>query len=127
MSGDTSHLWEVDHPYYCAEGNYFANDQHTRYASWRAFVEDTMFVTGGRDLNLLIRWDWRKPGFSAWEGEEYLQLYFVLQRKAWLMSVEIPVAEADEPAVRAFLTECAQTVSELWAPLSIPTAASEPS
>ena len=112
-----THLWEVDHPYYCQEGNYFKPGQHTHFASWAEFTEETLFVTADRDQNFLIRWDWRKPGFHEWEGQEYLLLFFVLQRKAILCSVEMPVSEADEPAVRCFLTECAQTMRATWEPL----------
>lgn len=116
----TAHLWEIYHPYYCAEGNHFKAGQHTRFASWREFAAETLFVTGDRDLNLLFRWDWRKPGHHDWDGEEYLLLFFVIQRKGFNCSVEMPVTEADEPAVRAFLTECAQAIGDLWAPLAIP-------
>ena len=33
------HLWEVDHPYYCSDQNYYnAKDTHHRYASWEEFL-----------------------------------------------------------------------------------------
>lgn len=113
----TPHLWEYDHPYYCQEGNYFKTGQHEHFASWQDFTAETCFVDGDRDMNLLIRWDWRKPGFHDWDGEEYLLLFFVLQRKAWLLSKQITVTEADEPAVRAFLEDCAATMRATWEPL----------
>jgi hypothetical protein len=53
------HLWEVDHPYYCTEGNYYSNGCHSTYDSWADFVEE---ANGwDLDMNLLFRWDWRKP------------------------------------------------------------------
>ena len=122
-STDIRHLWEVDHPYYCQEGNYFKTGQHTTFASWAHFVEDTVFVTADRDQNFLIRWDWhtdRTPGeplVRGIDGDDRLLLFFVLQRKAWLCSVEITVTEADEPAVRKFLAECAETMRATWEPL----------
>lgn len=116
-TGQPTHLWEVDHPYYCAEGNYFKTGQHEHHASWQDFTAETSFVDGDRDLNFLIRWDWRKPGFHDWDGTEYLLLFFVLQRKAWLLSKQIAVTEADEPAVRAFLEDCARTMRDTWAPI----------
>lgn len=116
MTDTTVHLWEREHPYYCQEGNYFKTGEHTLFGSWAEFAE-TLFVTADRDQNFLIRWDWRKPGFHDWDGEEYLLLHFVFQRKAWLCSVEMPVTEADEPAVRKFLEECAQTMRATWQPL----------
>ena len=117
MTGRDAHLWEIDHPYYCAEGNFFKNGQHATWESWKTFAEDTVFVTGDRDLNLLFRWDWRKPGHHDWDGGEYLLLFFVIQRKAFNCSHEIPVTAEDEPAVRAFLGECAQAMRATWEPL----------
>lgn len=110
-------LWDIDHPYYCSEGNYFKAGQHTTWTSWKDFAEDTGFVTGDRDLNLLFRWDWRKPGHHDWEGPEQLLLFFVIQRKGFNCSHEIAVTEADEPAVRAFLEDCANTLRATWEPI----------
>lgn len=112
------HLWEIDHPYYAAEGNYYSTDCHTRYVDWQDFT-DTAFYNYDRDQNLLYRWDWRKPGFHDWGGAETLSLYFMLQRKAIACSVEMPVSEADEPAVREFLKECAQHIVAIWEPLDL--------
>lgn len=117
MSEQPSHLWEIDHPYYCAEGNYFKRGQHALWSSWKDFKGETFYVTGDRDQNLLFRWDWRKPGFCDWDGEEYLLLFFVLQRKGFNCSHQITVTEADEPAIRAWLAECAQTMRATWEPL----------
>jgi hypothetical protein len=120
VTGREVHLWEIDHPYYCQEGNYFKTGQHTAFSSWQEFTEETVFVTGDRDLNFLFRWDWRKPGHHDWDGEEYLLLFFVIQRKGFNCSIQITVTEADEPAVRAFLTECAQTMRATWEPILTP-------
>ncbi|MFD6968344.1 hypothetical protein [Streptomyces sp. NPDC059949] len=117
------HLWEIDHPYYCAEGNYFKAGQHTLFESWADFTEETTFYSGDRDLNLLIRWDWksyrRDPDLLSRDedAEDELLLFFVLQRKAWLCSAAVTVTDDDEPAVRAWLAECAQTMRATWEPL----------
>lgn len=114
-----THLWEIEHPYYCEEGNWFKTGQHTQFDDWAEFTE-TFFYCGDRDQNLLIRWDWRKPGHSEFTDDaEYLQMHFVLQRKAWLCSVRIPVSEVDEPAVRAFLESCARTMAATWEPVAL--------
>ncbi|MFF9910645.1 hypothetical protein [Streptomyces sp. NPDC013457] len=116
-----AHLWEIDHPYYCQEGNYFRNGQHTLFASWAEFTE-TLFHTGDRDQNLLIRWDWKSyrrepdPLLRDDIAEDELLLFFVLQRKAWLCSVGIRVRDEDEPAVREFLAECAVSMRDTWEP-----------
>jgi hypothetical protein len=108
------HLWEIDHPYYCAEGNFFKAGQHTRFESWADFTEET-YYSGDRDLNLVFRWDWHRSD----DGPDELLLFFVFQRKAWLCSVGIAVTEADEPAVREFLESCARTMAATWEPLNL--------
>lgn len=118
MTTTEPHLWDIDHPYYCNEGNFYERGLHNHFASWDEFTE-TLFFSGDRDQNLLFRWDWRKPGFHDWEGEEYLLLFFVIQRKGFNCSCQIPVTEADEPRVRWFLEECAKTMAAIWAPLEL--------
>ncbi|NUL13259.1 hypothetical protein [Streptomyces lunaelactis] len=113
-----THLWEIDHPYYANEGNYYKAGLHNQFASWDEFMTTTFF-DGDRDLNLLYRWDWRKPGHHEWDGPEYLLLFFMLQRKAICCSVEIPVTEADEPRVRWFLEDCAQAMRATWEPIAL--------
>ena len=125
------HLWEYDHPYYCNEGNYYSNDCHDVFESWAEFVESGMF-DADRDLNYLFRWDWKAwhpeypEDFPEGERPHVLLLFFVLQRKAILRSQEVVVSEADEPAVRAWLAECAKTTQALWEPL-LPTSPAEES
>jgi len=109
-------LWEIEHPYYASEGNHYKAGLHNLFASWAKFTETTLY-DGDRDMNLLYRWDWRKPGHHEWDGTETLLLFFILQRKAIACSAEMPITEADEPAVRAWLISCAATVRDTWAPL----------
>ncbi|ARF75704.1 hypothetical protein B7C62_28190 [Kitasatospora albolonga] len=117
-------LWETDHPYYCTEGNYYArpvDGLHTEYPSWAAFFAEW----GGLDpdLNLVFRWDWKRSDPADYEPydepvpPDTLAVFWVLQRKAILRSTECVVTEADEPAVRAWLTECAAHMGLLWEPL----------
>ncbi|MHC3392064.1 hypothetical protein ACLQ2E_21755 [Streptomyces lavendulocolor] len=105
------HLWEIDHPYYCAEGNFFKAGHHTRWGSWEDFRDDTLFVTGDRDLNFLFRWDWLKSG-----DEHSLLLFFVVQRKGFNCSHEVAVTAEDEPEIRRWLYECAVAMRETWEP-----------
>lgn len=111
-------LWEIDHPYYASEGNYYKAGLHNHFANWDAFAASTFF-DGDRDLNLVYRWDWRKPGHHEWDGAETLLLFFVIQRKAVCCSAEIPVTAADEPRVRWFLEDCAQTLRQIWEPIAV--------
>lgn len=120
------HLWEVDHPYYCMEGNYFVpgtrwDEVHNSYDSWAEFYAE--WGDTDHDMNLVFRWDWKRDdGEYLEEGEEpepdKLQVFWVLQRKAILRSTECVVTEADEPAVREWLTGRAKTIAAIWTPVS---------
>ena len=123
MSAEVKHLWEYDHPYYCSEGNWFKRDQHTLFGSWDEFVDTTMFYGGDRDQNLLIRWDWISwPGgiptrrCAATAPTNYC-CSSSCQRKALQCSVAVAVTDEDEPRVRLFLEECAETMRATWEPL----------
>lgn len=125
------HLWEVDHPYYSSESNFFSRDYHTNYGSWQAFFE----AEGDNDLdyNLLFRWDWSPndyleddstDGLKAYAdrfGDRdhawTLKLFYVLQRKGIYRAVEVSVCKADEPAVRAFLAKYVAHLRLVWEPL----------
>jgi hypothetical protein len=119
------HLWEAKHPYYATTGNYYAppRECHEEFSSWRAFTGST-FYSGDRDLNLLYRWDWFSPQRDPDESLrsdalDHLALYFILQRKAIACSVHIVVNDEDEPLVRAWLTECAETITAIWNPIRL--------
>lgn len=67
-------LWDTPHPYYCEEGNFFKQGQHTVYESWEEFAqpvknmfEGNMLYDYDDDLNFLYRWDWKKA-----DPEDYL-------------------------------------------------------
>lgn len=120
------HLWEFDHPYYCAEATWYKRSDggfdHERWPSWAEFRDNTVFTDGDRELNFLVRWDWiswrrhADPGLRS-DSPDILELYFVIQRKGFLCSHYIEVTDDDEPEVRAFLTECATAMVSTWAPL----------
>ena len=119
----TKHLWEIDHPYYATEGNYFSNGCHAVFESWADFLE----AEGDADLdmNLVYRWDWKIADPSDYVDEDpgdipppALFIYYVGQRKALHRSVEIaPMSEDDEPSVREWLTVRAQHMRLVWEPL----------
>ena len=119
----SSHLWEVDHPYYCAEGCFRANGHYETYESWAEFTE-TGWFTSDPDMNLLFRWDWQSwkrhpdPDLRS-DSPDELQLFFVLQRKADQYSMGVRVTDDDEPAIRAWLEERAKTIAAIWAPLAL--------
>lgn len=120
----SDHLRDHEHPYYCSEGNYYVagykwGDVHTDYDSWSDFYED--WGDSDPELNLVFRWDWNRYDPECAQPDEprqdYLQIFFVLQRKAILRSCKIWVTPEDEPAVRAWLAERVETIRAIWSPL----------
>lgn len=127
---EVKHLWDVDHPYYCNEGNYFAKavDCHSHHQRWQDFIA----AEGDADLdmNLIFRFDWDAPHEDedpekgiAWQGDIYyrdslLKLFYMGQRKGLYRWVTVDVCRADEPAVREFLKIRWEHMRKLWEPFS---------
>lgn len=128
MSADL-HLWDVNHPYYAAQGNYYARPDaglHAEYSSWVEFMESE--GDSDLDMNLVYRWDWQVPDPDDYKYEleedadvilppETLDLFYVGQRKALLRSVSVEVQREDEPAIREWLTVRAEHMRKVWEPL----------
>lgn len=103
------HLWEINHPYYSSDSNYFKQGVGQHYPSWREFA--TEWEDNDLDLNLLFRWDWQ----AADEDEdEQLKLFYILQRKGLYMPITVSVTAADEDAVRAYLAPRWERMKLLW-------------
>lgn len=119
------HLWEVKHPYYCNEGNFFAResvcDEHKTWAGFFAEYKDA-----DMDMNLVFRWDWQ-------EGEDYgageftgdvnyrngrLLIFWMGQRKGLYRYSVVEVCRSDEPAVLEFLRPRWEHMKALWAPIA---------
>lgn len=121
---ERKHLWEVEHPYYMNEGNYFEVGQHTVWKMWSDFVAE--FGDANLDYNWFVRWDWLEGedrGAGDFAGDVYYRngrfmLQMIGQRKAYLCSHEIQVCRADEPAILAFLEPRWAYMQEMWAPLA---------
>lgn len=124
MTTEQKHLWEVEHPYYCNEGNYYApgNDQPTEaYKTFSAFLAEE--GDADMDMNLLFRFDWSEDDDTAFNGDPYyrngkLLLFWMGQRKGLYRWTEIEVCRADEPAVIEFLRPRFAHMLRLWEPLT---------
>ena len=128
MPSEQKHLWEVEHPYYCSEGNYYApgTDQPTaQYKTFAAFLDDE--GDADMDMNLLFRFDWRESEEwghgTPFNGDPYyrngvLLLFWMGQRKGLYRWTEIEVCRADEPAVIEFLRPRFAHLLRLWEPLA---------
>ncbi len=120
-------LWEVKHPYYCNEGNYYARGTITRHDRWQDFIDD--MGDADMDLNLLFRWDWESPHEDDdpqkpinWQGDENyrdctLKLFFMGQRKGAYFCCIVHVCRADEPNVYEYLRVRGEHLLKLWSPV----------
>jgi len=125
---EQKHLWEVRHPYYCNEGNYYAPgcDQPTEtYKTFSEFLAEEGDTDA--DMNLLFRFDWREGGDwghgAAFNGDLYyrngvLLLFWMLQRKGLYWWTKVEVCRADEPSVIEFLRPRLAHLLRLWEPLT---------
>lgn len=123
-------LWDVEHPYYCNEGNFFARHEECccGYKRWQDFAEEQ--GDNDLDMNLLFRWDWdapRKDGDPEnpidWQGDENyrdseLKLFFMGQRKGYYRWVTVDVCRADEPTIRDWLQVRFDHMLQLWQPFA---------
>lgn len=123
MTNEQKHLWEVDHSYYCNEGNYFSNhDVGGHYKTFAEFLSE--FKDSDFDYNLLFRWDWvegEDHDLPVYNGDDYyrngmLKVFWIGQRKGLYRYDTVAVCRADEPAVIEFLKPRWKHMQELWAP-----------
>lgn len=123
-------LWEVAHPYYCTEGNYFSTQrQHQtiwEFKSWSDFMDE--MGDADKDYNFLFRWDWDEEdgetGESTFNGDAYyrngkLKLFFMLQRKGFHSCSIVDVCRADEPAVIDYLRSHWERMQMMWEPFAV--------
>lgn len=116
-------LWEIDHPYYCNEGNYYApgNDQpHAHHRSWAEFISEE--GNSDFDMNLVFRFDWKERDEDdepTYNGDDYyrngvLSVFYMGQRKGLYRWATVEVCRADEPAVLEFLRPRWEYLRQLW-------------
>lgn len=114
-------LWEIDHSYYCNEGNYYQNGCGQVYSSIDEFLSE--YETADLDMNLVFRWDWREghEEESNYNGDDYyrngtLLIFIMGQRKGKYWWCEVSVCRADEPKVINFLEPRFNHLRKLWEP-----------
>ena len=109
-------LKNTEHEYYCSDENFLKGDTLQTFCSWVDF-EETMFFQD-EDLNLLFRYDisdFKHEGFS---NIKTLNLYFVLQRKAYFVPVRVYIKQEDMGEVNKFLKLRWQHMNKLWEEVS---------
>jgi hypothetical protein len=98
-------LWEHEHPYYMTEGCFYHGGCLEHFSSFTAFLKD--WGKQDIDMNRIHRWDWDLETNG-------LDLFYVMQRKAYTYSVHVTVVPADEARVREFLRPHAELNKKLW-------------
>lgn len=99
-----THLWEIDHPYYGADGNETKADS---FAELKAMVD-----ASDADMNPVYRWDWldyAQPHHDDLflddedRSKEVFRVYMLMPRKSGFWMVECPIAKAQEQDVLEWL------------------------
>jgi hypothetical protein len=121
---EIKHLWEIDHPYYCNEGNYYAHESvEGQYDSWANFLEEE--GDSDMDYNLLFRWDWWKADpndENHCNKTDVLMLFWMGQRKGLYRYTTVHVTDADETEVKEWLAKRWAYLVLLWEGVSTPQA-----
>lgn len=118
---DTRRLWEIDHPYYGADGG--------GTEEWGSFADLREHVDGlDEDMNHIYRWDWHdyaQPQHDDLflDGEDrsrqVLRLFVILPRKSKCVEWCCPVTHEQEAEVQEWLSgpRVLGSLRALWAPL----------
>lgn len=111
------------HPYYCNEGNYYANGCVDVFRSWDEFVAE--WGDSDLDYNLVFRWDLipviNDDGLAT-DQPPMLLIFFMQQRKGRYCSCRVEsLPPADQLKAREWLEVRWKHMQRLWAPISPPT------
>ena len=117
---DGRHLWDVEHPYYCAEAGFYGGGKETNneYDSLDDFIDDWKGLDV--DLNLVFRWDWVPEEGYEDEGD-WISIHFMLQRKGFHVCntiKSIKRTEENERKLIEFLQPHWRRLKEMWEPIS---------
>ena len=110
------HLWEIDHPYYAAEGPI------EQYMSWSKFLEECDDMDD--DYNLLYRWDIPQNKTGPIQcADPYYRAYtivmtYIMQRKSQFFVCEVQFCQKDEPAIITFLQQKWAYLKQNWEGIS---------
>lgn len=125
-SVSAKHLWEIDHPYYCEQGNYFARESVcSEFKSWKEFYDAN--ADSDFDMNLVFRFDWKitdddgemaPPGPDPYYRDGKLLIFWMGQRKGLYRYSTVEVCCADEPAVIEWLKPRWEHMRKLWEPFA---------
>lgn len=110
----SDHLWEIDHPYYGAEG--YINE----VPSFDELKE--MIDPLDQDMSHVYRWDWKdwpNDEDGDEDSEETLYVFVAMPRKSSFFSVSCPITKEQEPEVLEWLKSprVLGALRAMWEPL----------
>jgi hypothetical protein len=114
------HLWEIDHPYYAADGH---EERVESFAALKHMVDNS-----DEDMNVVYRWDWFDAAQSIHDdlhidveerSKEELSVHLLLPRKSRFWTVRCPIAKHQEYEVLEWLSgpRCLGYLRKLWEPV----------
>lgn len=110
------HLWEIKHPYYLSDSNWYSNEARICFQSWDDFIAE--WGDADKDYNLLFRWDWTvydKDDVDPGDNHSVLLLGYMLQRKGKYVPIVIENPDKSrEDEIRAFLQERLDYLLTVW-------------
>lgn len=125
MEGNILKLEATEHSYYCSDTNYYVGNKYgenfglSEYETWEEFSEAWDSENIDYDYSLLFRYDiknkYDEKEDEEIEGEYYLELFFILQRKGIFKPVVIlDLKEDDLSEVEKMLKDAKQHLFGLW-------------
>jgi hypothetical protein len=120
LTDSAPRLWEVDHPYYGADG--YENKVES-FEELRAAVDGM-----DEDMNLVYRWDWKdysQPQHDdlfvegEYRGRQEFTVYWLMPRKERCGSTTCPITHEQEAEVIEWLRgpRCAGHLRRVWEPI----------
>jgi hypothetical protein len=114
------HLWEIDHPYYGADGHL---NEFDSFAELRTAVNAM-----DKDMNLVYRWDWEDDSqphrADLFFGDEerigqFLKVFTLMPRKSTVAEYRCPIRHDQEYEVIEWLSgpRVAGHLRKLWEPI----------
>lgn len=114
------HLWEIDHPYYGADGHI---NRCNSFAELRDWIDNL-----DEDMNHVYRWDWQDWSQPQHDGlfldgedrsRQEFRVFLVMPRKEACISGVCPIAHDQEAEVLAWLRgpRVLGALRTLWSPL----------
>lgn len=98
-------LWDYEHPYSMQGGCYFDRDCSAAFASFEEFLVEWGDLDP--DLNRVHRWDFN-------DDRSQVDIYFVMQRKAYTYSCHVAIKPEDHDRIKEFLKPHAEYNRKLW-------------